>query len=267
MGEYPYIGVTGIITPDEAKKLVFLFKIYQEKFTLNHRLMLGVLVGQKTLKFGQHPRKRYPALEDVPKILESVKDQCFAVIHYNTRNPHFSEELDQLFKFQEMYDRGLIQGVQLNISRPNPSEVSRLNSLYPDISIILQYNKSFRNRYEHTQVIKDFSVARYILIDLSGGRGIELDVSIAVNLYYEFCVYSKWGVGFAGGLNSENTLAKVSRLVALTRTTNFSIDAESGLRTDDALDFRKVKKYISGAAKAFNQAPEAFKNSYILKKF
>jgi phosphoribosylanthranilate isomerase len=247
----PYIGITGITSADEAIHAVKSFEANKKSHRqTGHQLMLGVLVSYKTLKIGAHPTKRrYPPLREIPEILEAVKGKCFPVLHYNTRTPEFVGELRRLLEFQDLYRKGLVRGVQLNINAPSPTQVAAVSQRYAKLSIILQFNQSPHNITNYPQLARDYGgSADYVLIDPSRGTGLAFAHSHAVTQYAQLRQCAPWGIGFAGGLSPENIKSKLSRLKSALETTDFSIDAESGLRDQgDDLDLKKVDLFLQEA--------------------
>lgn len=80
-----------------------------------------------------------------------------------------------------------------------------------------------------------------LLIDVSGGRGIE----------YRFPTpgYPHDLIGFAGGITPQNVQAKLfDARDAAVGCKEFWIDMESGVRTDDQLDMRKVRSVLETCA-------------------
>lgn len=96
----------------------------------------------------------------------------------------------------------------------------------------------------------------YVLIDPSGGRGLEFDLDSSVILYSklkERC--PNLIIGFAGGFTGENVSLKTRKLIERLGDNSFCIDAEGGLRNkitsvygDDLLDIKKVRKYLQSAS-------------------
>jgi len=82
--------------------------------------------------------------------------------------------------------------------------------------------------------------------------GIGMDVDKSAEIYKLLQPTGK-PIVFAGGLSPENVGERISQLYNKLGTTNFSIDAESSLRTNDRLDLDKVDKYIVEATSAFKQ--------------
>ena len=74
-----------------------------------------------------------------------------------------------------------------------------------------------------------------ILLDESGGKGIEAPFRMPSYLHNVH-------VGFAGGINPDNVVAKVQEITSLPHVNRFWIDMESGVRTNDRFDLDKVEQ-------------------------
>ena len=101
----------------------------------------------------------------------------------------------------------------------------------------------------------------YCLIDPSGGRGIEFDLEKSLKIYSELKRTSPdLTIGFAGGFTAENTASRLQNIVGGIGESNFSIDAEGGLRDkitekqgDDAVNIGKVEAYLKAASRIFKR--------------
>lgn len=70
-----------------------------------------------------------------------------------------------------------------------------------------------------------------LLVDPSGGRGVDEGLDIIATLYK---------TGYAGGINADNVEGKLQFLMDMETVGDFWIDMESGVRTDDWFDINKV---------------------------
>lgn len=79
-----------------------------------------------------------------------------------------------------------------------------------------------------------------VLLDRSGGRGIELTefVEPTPGMY----------CGYSGGLGPDNLEAVLTKLTALPGDARFWVDMESGVRTGDRFDLVKVRRCLKIAA-------------------
>jgi hypothetical protein len=164
MNSKPYIGITGITTLDQVQNII---RIWDSLHCESHQLMMGFLYGYKELKGISHDNPRYCIYKGV---LQSYLYLCgqkniFRVIHYNTHNPYFAQEIIENFIDEKMD----MDGFQLNISNPNPTEVERLCE---ETQVILQINHSLLSNLGELSKYKHPS---YYLIDPSGGKGKSVD--------------------------------------------------------------------------------------------
>lgn len=263
----PYVCVSGIATEKEAKETVSAFRYYG--FYMHSEVLpsVGIQSSYKSIEYGySEGNRRVPHINRMPSILEELKDQVFSVMHYFTKNPdRLSVEVSKLLSTNNMYDNGLVNGMQLNGIWPSVTgsiEAQRIKASYPELKIILQLKPSASNGMSEGEALQRLVSAYspsvdYVLLDASGGLAKELDITSASNAYdlLRSNGFDK-GVGFAGGFNGENVYGKVNALKDFMRDDDFSIDAEGGLRDklgdgygNDALNMAKVKSYIEGAAR------------------
>jgi hypothetical protein len=146
-------------------------------------------------------------------------------------------------KIDNLIDDGLdiFKRVQINIANRNDNpqfcwipivigqELIIQQSGVNDLSIYDATVDHWTKRpYPHRDIIS-------VLIDASGGRGIDTPMD-------GIPVRNK--VGYAGGINPDNVGDKLSFLLEHYYLTDFWIDMESGVRTDDWFDIDKVEKVL-----------------------
>lgn len=137
----------------------------------------------------------------------------------------------------------LFNRLQLNIANYRSSNPERLKITPPEPvkEVIIQQKAAYDCKlfYEwHLKHPGDRSLS--ILIDGSGGRGISKDI---------IPLYGIEKVGYAGGVNPENVASKASALLRDNAVSDFWIDMESGVRTDDWFDVGKVEAVIETVKK------------------
>lgn len=256
---HPYVGITGICNDVDIRTLKVAETVLSET---NHILMAGVLVSHKTLSGLPTTNRRYPPIDEAVLLVRELAKFAWPVAHYNTSGCQDPLSV-QLQRLVGRLDK--IEGVQLNVVRPDQAEVAKFREDHPDIEIILQVNRHSPADYG-VQAILDYvrlyeGSVDYALLDLSGGEGRPLDAEWALE------IYSKWpfirshsgepvGLGVAGGLgpNCKDLIEPFySRLKTL------SLDAEGGLRVpvadpipdaryQDRLDRDKALGYVSTLA-------------------
>lgn len=77
-----------------------------------------------------------------------------------------------------------------------------------------------------------------VLLDASGGQGIDTPIKVLPNAGKQF------KVGYAGGINPDNVADKLAYLLQHDEVGEFWIDMESGVRTDDWFDTDKVRRVL-----------------------
>ncbi len=229
----PYIGITGIVTSDDAETARECVRLVPP----THRLMAGVLVSAKTLRGGTPTSRRYPRIGAVEGILAALADAgAWPVVHYNSRaeGEDLAVELRVLANLCES-----MRGVQLNIARPDAWAIDGFLRGHPNVEFILQVNRgAYPNgvmpsadvaaAYVHNYR----AVASYALLDLSGGLGTAVDVEFTAK------ILSRWredwfvGAAVAGGLgpDASGVLTSLRGAVGDGVFRTLSFDAETGVR-------------------------------------
>ncbi|HMQ02140.1 MAG TPA: hypothetical protein PKD79_03685 [Candidatus Doudnabacteria bacterium] len=256
----PYIGVTGIFTEyDLAILLGSAFSGGNTEFPDGYQLMVGVLASGKTLDGIPSERfpNRYPAIESIPDLFAAGND-LLNLIHFNSREPNFSSQLEKLVRVCGPN----LAGFQLNICWPDPIEIMKFREAGHDHAIVLQIGESaFKSIEEDPRALANKlgneykGLVDYILLDPSGGEGKEMDISRTdsyLEKLYGLELNNSIRFGIAGGLHSGN-LEKIRPLVE--KYDSLSIDAEGKLRhkSDDTMNHEELQNYLIAAKKLFNQ--------------
>ena len=256
MAAKPYVGVTGPVTEGEVEGIIQEFTAAGYTMQSQHLPMVGFLASHKTLN-GPAGNRRYPGVKNLPYLLTQADNRVFTTIHYNSREPGLAEQVSKVF--DGVYLEGLCRAIQLNIVWPDVAEVRKIKDRFPSMSIIFQVSRTAmegKSAKEIADGIEKYGdTLAYALIDPSGGENLEFDVDNSVAVFRELGKrLPSMSIGFAGSLNGDNVGKKVSELIEKTGTSEFSIDAESGLRDkvtdahgDDLLNFSKVKAYLEAA--------------------
>lgn len=263
-----YIGITGITKKVEIDILSsFLSENYKLEPNHNYQIMLGILVSYKILDGENNNKERYVKKSELHELCKYAKEKgFFTIIHYNSHNNFCYGEINQIIKEHSLKDQ--IHGLQLNVSQPHPHLYLMLKTEYPQYKLIYSLNKNFFTKNnqlldEETiqdRIMKQFSSLMssyidYVLIDLSMGTGIPLNIEFSSNIF-------KWireenkniEIGFAGGFSDENIGTILKSLSNDCGSKEFSIDAESKLRSKhDYLIFDKVFVYLNEAKAFFNE--------------
>ncbi len=254
----PYVGITGPVTKEEVSLILNAFSDAGYTMHSPHIPMIGYLVSQKTM-LGQDGNRRYPKFEYLKSLLDHAHNRALTMIHYNTQDRiTLVSQVEELFG--GLYEGGLCRALQLNIVWPAQEHVKEIKDLFPEMEIVFQASaKSMKglSQKEFVDAVRGYEDSiSYVLIDPSGGRGQEFDMGNSLALYQEIATRLPYlTVGFAGGLNWNNTSDKVRSLIEKIGTEDFCIDAEGGLRDkvtdaygDDILNIEKVKGYLRSAS-------------------
>jgi len=243
----PYIGVTGVMTAQEAGTLLGTLPK-----SGRHQLMIGVLVSSKTLA-GQKNKwpGRFPAITAIADIF-IAHPWALNLVHYSTDTPEsLASEACGIMQLAGPNCHGL----QLNVCWPEPSQLVDLRMRQPRAKLILQLStKAMAAENNDPNKIVERLAYHYhelidgVLFDPSSGLGRPFNPAMAV----QFITTAKdvglqCHLGVAGGLSSE-TIGLVSPVAKVWPTV--SVDAEGRLRTpqpEDALDMRLACNYVQAA--------------------
>ena len=247
MIQQPYIGITGFMNRKEIDIILRSMGSDEERF-----LMVGVLASEKTLLDLKNKwPNRYPKLEEIENIFYKHK-QIINIIHYHTDNEYFIDELESLVIFAGE----ACNGIQLNITWPNPTILEFFKKSHPDKKIIFQVNGKMLSRplkELYHRFLTDYNgLVDYILFDGSSGKGIPLDVDFLLPYFETFASVScnNFNMVVAGGLHANN-LQLLNPLIKI--YPDLSVDAEGALRDrSDKLSIVKTKNYFREALKLFN---------------
>lgn len=254
----PYVGITGFMTKEEGDAVLEVMPPDSKR-----KLMLGVLVSQKTMRGEQNKLpNRYPKSKDIARIF-TEHPLALNLVHYNTK--------DRLTLFDQMAEVTEIagphfHGFQLNIAWPATDILEKYRRHYDGIKIVLQIgHKAFEQIGNSPEgLIKKledyYDCVDYILLDPSGGLGIPLDSDVAKK-YLDALRSEKFrfGFGVAGGL-SPKTLNLVEPLAYY--YPNLCIDAEGRLRNEnDHLDLAVATEYVKKALAIFQNPKYICKNA------
>lgn len=245
-----YIGITGIVTEDDALVACDAAAMVPEGW----RLMAGVLVSYKSLGGTRIESRRYPTLDQATfRCAELARYGCWPVLHYNSpsRAMVLREEIEELFHWVPA-----ARGLQLNVAQPDPDTFAWVRRTYPRVETILQVNRTALNHAADVEALVDaFPAAHHALLDLSGGRGTGVDAEWAIRRLYAW--NRETSPGIAGGLGP-GCAPLLRRIRHAVNGRAFSVDAESQLRVpvedptpgakhQDRLDADKALAYVRDA--------------------
>lgn len=261
----PYIGVTGITTESDAQEIAQTFSSTLPKRS-THQGAVEYLVSSKTLQGVYEPNAKYPALAQLSRLLGITNQAALNAIHYRTTDRStLPQQIKQLFTETEIYQDGLCRTLQLNLSWPDVDQLRQIRQELPGLKIILSLSGRILKRQPWAEISrrawKYRDLADYVLIDPSGGRGIEFEDRYFPP-YYRLIndILPDTPVVLAGGFDDRNVLRRIYNISRLLHTEAFGIDAETRLRvkkdrSDHFGEFssKKAADYIKKAAAFFNR--------------
>jgi phosphoribosylanthranilate isomerase len=243
-----YIGITGFKTVDEIN--------YVKELARDNtpQIMYGILTSQKGLNYPTLTGSRRPAMQDITSLLEAIPKNGLPMIHHCTDNRNVSEEVLKVFSYDNMYDKGLVNAVQINQRLPELKELEKIKNKMPNLEIVLQLEPE---DLEHPKTAaiktKEYgSLIDYVIIDPSRGIGKTLDLTTTLNVLNGLREYDvKATPVIAGGLSGEN-VTEIVEFFKKEYGDNFSIDSEGRLREfENTLSRDRVKKYLENAYRAY----------------
>ena len=218
--ELTHITFTGVDDETDFNRLVSIQQRYP-------KVEFGVLVSRKWKENGQRYLSPSKAKELRGLGLHLSAHLCGSMARDVLHMGGFSNTGD----FSEIID--IFSRVQLNVS--NFDEHEKMDPCIlpgPLQEIIIQQASDYLT-FVLFRITSGDCIS--ILLDESGGKGI--DTSISMPSYLQ-----NVHVGFAGGINPDNVVAKVQEITSLPYVNRFWIDMESGVRTNDRFDLDKVEQ-------------------------
>jgi len=129
----PYVGITGIVSSEEARDVKNSF--YNAGFSMDtsHIPMVGVLASYKSLR-EKPTTRRYPKINSLPDLFRATKGKTLNMVHYNSRelNTLFSQ-VREIFEREEIYRESLCRALQLNIPWPDIHQVGKIKEHFPEM--------------------------------------------------------------------------------------------------------------------------------------
>lgn len=244
-----YIGITGFTEKKQILDTIdYINLIESEK-----NYMFGFLVSKRTLNFEEVKNKRYLNFKSFKELkdlmdLSSNRPNIINMIHFNTNNREFSNELIPLLKELDTS----VEAIQFNLSFIELNEYKKIRQEFPKLKLLFQLNNTILENYSIQEIYLTLKEIKfeYMLIDLSGGKGTGLEPKHLINYYKEFDIKNlNINLGIAGGLSSDNVSDVIKELNKF--NIDYFIDAESKLRDklsdvygDDIWNQNKVNEYI-----------------------
>lgn len=218
--ELTHITFTGVDAWTDIDRLVDIQRRYP-------KAEFGVLVSLNWRKNGN----RFPS----PEVIENLHGRglrlsahlCGSLARGMLYDGVFSNIGNPFYK--PLHNLGIFKRIQLNVSGCEEMPIHDI-APYPMEEIIIQQGDD-RSLFEHCYINGGEHFA--MLLDKSCGLGI--DTPIGAPAYAP-----KVHLGFAGGINPDNVIEKMSHITHLP-VGKFWIDMESGVRTNDRFDLDKVE--------------------------
>lgn len=254
----PYIGITGFMNREQVQAVLDQLDLIG--FPSTHRLMVGVLVSPKSLRreaLKDIWRNKYPDPYQLGTIF--VRDpRALNLVHYNTKEPNLADQLARVVDLTPNID-----GFQLNIVWPDPAELRLFRERHSEMKIVLQIGPKVLASHDsgcpqwlelHDRLRRYRGLVDYLLLDGSGGVGIELDTDYFSQIIFGLSIFSdiRFMLGIAGGLSEESVVRLISPVLKI--CPDMSWDAQGCLRTlDDQLDLEKCTGYLAASSRLIEQ--------------
>ncbi len=193
---------------------------------------VGVLASFKTLyEGGNRHRLRYAARKDIAGIFPD-HPRAENLVHYATE----TQGMGLVAELVDAFNAGgpLCHGLQVNVAWPSSEALAAFRKVKPAARIILQVKLTgaMMDGFVGAKLYNYGGVIDGVLLDVSGGTGVELDPARIAPLVASLAtLHPRIRVGIAGGLTAVRLMAMEGPLAALmTRYTWLSMDTENGVR-------------------------------------
>lgn len=243
---HPYVGITGFKDPAD------LLKVSQAMETIpfavfDYTVMLGITCSNKRVEDPHSEGKTSPSLLKLPELIKAMPEDCLPMIHYFTDKPqNMLEELPKVF--DSIYPACC--GLQINQTWPDPGVLLQLHQKYPQMKIVVQLSPDALLEDDKSLLLEKASAytADYILMDPSGGQGIDFNLKEFQDLFRGLQEkLPQTRIGIAGGFSHENVLERYLQISEITDI-SFCVDAQGKLRTEGVLDAQKAISYLKNAS-------------------
>lgn len=226
-----YISLTGADDNTSIEKMVELHQAYR---SVNSFVEFAILLRQG------EPKQRYPSKEWIQRLFDAYEEHPSMNIAGHVCGKYVRDICAGSWSIIEDYSDvwSMFSRIQLNFS-PYTKDINHnvfLHGFDNDMLYFKQFIFQLKNINDPVFLAaKKFGVDCVPLFDLSGGRGITPET---------------WPVsdclcGYAGGLTPENVASQVELISTVSK--DAWIDAESGLRTDNEFDLKKVESFIQNS--------------------
>jgi phosphoribosylanthranilate isomerase len=241
----PYIGVTGFKTTNEVDAVTCTAE--ELGYPASHTIMFGYLTSSKRLQSPDIPGMRGPSVDSLPALVARAPAWSLPMLHYHTKDHEkMRTEVDRLISLTG------VPSVQLNMDWPSLEDIAALTRQYSGLAVVLQFPARAMQGMSIEHIAERASeydgLVAYALIDKSGGKGIPFDASETADILAALEIaMPRTTLAVAGGFSPDNVAERIRQLRA---NRPYSIDAESGVMTNNALDIEKVRLYIANSMEA-----------------
>lgn len=262
-----FISVSAITDRDQLEGIANICQ--EEKFSFP--VVIGYQVSNKSINHGTK-NSRQPKFEELGDLDRQTRDYgLITAVHYYTKNNRtIKKDLEKITELGIDPSKTLLQ---LNTLPPSIEILRQVNDIgYKIILKVAVSNKQTPqggfaiwkgNRVEDVSSERPFNLIGqvydrrefidYVMFDPSHGTNLDLNLdeeSLAIKFGKVFTldtdlVQANLGLVYAGGIKPNN-VRSVVRTLNKFFPNQFSIDAESGIRTDDRVDLNLVRDYLVG---------------------
>lgn len=259
-----FVAISGITT---RKQLDRIHEIAVEE-KIDFPLCIGYRVSHKSIHQGT-ANSRQPSFAELEQLLCTTESYGFlnGVHYYTKENETIPQDIEEIRKKGRFLERNII--LQSNTLPPNPEVLRKIKRKGFDIifKIAVSDKNSANGGYAvwKGETVEDVSkgdsniliqsvlersdAINYAMFDPSHGTNLSLDLSEqSLGIQFGRAIISYHGLDhiglvYAGGINPRNVRSVRQRLGS-NFPKRFSIDIESGVRTNDKLDMKKVRRYL-----------------------
>jgi len=265
-----FVSISGVSNKDQLKEIDSLCAKEQFDFPV----VIGYQVSNKSIN--QKTRNsRQPLFSDIGNLIEETYERgMIPAIHYYTKD--HETVLEDLEKVARASDRSIV--LQFNTLPLDVGTLSRVRDV--GFKIIFKVSVSNKNNPEGgyavwkgdnvtdvssgsidpliEQVAERKDAIDYVMFDPSHGTNLELNLeanSLAVRFGKDISGnpdFDHLGLVYAGGIKPSNVERVVSSLTSFIPEHRISIDIESGVRTNDALNMSLIEGYLRNYKKVFS---------------
>ncbi len=260
-----FVSVSAV---SDRNQLYGIKRMYQEE-GFDFPLVIGYQVSNKSINQGTQ-NSRQPKFSDLGFLDRQTTGYGFhTAIHYYTKdNATIMQDLEKIIDLRVNPSITLLQFNTLPSSPETLSEVKKLgfkvifkvavsNKQTPQGGYAVWKGEEVQDVSSGlveplvAQVSERLGLIDYAMFDPSHGTNLDLDFdenSLALKFGRSIVDNPKLnGIGlvYAGGIKPSN-VSKISEVLNKSFPNRFSIDTESGVRTDDRLNLELIRNYLSG---------------------